>query len=96
MFVVCYLFGTPKSPMPLNPDQGSDSPGTIRLPIQPVSGEKGFMFLDQGSDRVCPTRSLPEQGKHEVTDAEEDPDLSSTSRSCGLLALEKAKLSQRG
>ena len=26
---VCYMFGTPESPMPLNPGQGSDSPGTI-------------------------------------------------------------------
>ena len=35
----------------------------------------------------------PENWEHEVTDAEEDPDLSSTSRSCGLLALGKTKLS---
>ena len=28
---VCYMNGTPESPLPLNPGQGSDSPGTVAV-----------------------------------------------------------------
>ena len=47
---VCYSCGTPESPLPLNPGQGSDSPGTIAATrsISVRGRDKGAVFPTQG------------------------------------------------
>ena len=47
---VCYMGGTPESPLPLNPGQGSDSPGTVAVTRSTsVKGQSRFCF----APRVC-------------------------------------------
>ena len=61
---VCYMFGAPEPPMPLNPGQGSGSPGTIAATCSTsVQGRWGHV-LCLGNPISNPTRLYLDQGPH--------------------------------
>ena len=97
---VCYSCGTPESPLPLNPGQGSDSPCKIAATRSiSVRGQRShvpyprwpaeYVRHVQSRGSVVPMILPPRAWGNWCR--EEEPDLPSSNATCGLLALGKAK-----